>query len=490
MFRPVRSPGIGTRRAPAWTAALLLTAALLIRLPHFGDPAYQTDEQFYLLVGDRLLHGAIPYVDIWDRKPVGLFLIYAAIRLLGGDGILQYQVVAALCAAGTAWIIARMAWRGSGTFGGIAAGLLYLVWIETVQGGGGQAPILYNPMIAAAAWLVLRAGDAEDDARFIRYARAAMALTGLAIQVKYTALFEGAFFGVVLAWWSLRRARSLPAALIRISSLAAIALAPTAAVILFYAAIHQLHAFWFANFQSIGLRASARPDQLHRRLVEDGGHVLILSVCCLASLWQLRGDRSPETRRHVGFVGGWVAAAAVGFGAVGMFYGHYLLPLYVPLCVGAAPIFRRRPIGPVLAAVALWVPFSNLSYPDFAATAYSRRQIAAIQALIPADVDRRCLHILEGPPILYHLTHACLLTPYVFPEHLIGRIEAHAIGTDPAVELARVLRARPRAIITNDDERDVNLPSLAVLHAAQARFYRHAGRVMIEDRPVDVWVTR
>ena len=65
--------------------------------PSFGNPVIgsdEGDEQFYLLVGDRMLHGLLPYVDVWDRKPVGLFLVYAAIRLLGGEGIWQYQLAA------------------------------------------------------------------------------------------------------------------------------------------------------------------------------------------------------------------------------------------------------------------------------------------------------------------------------------------------------------------------------------------------------------
>jgi hypothetical protein len=62
-----------------------------LRSPAYGDPDVNLDEEFYLVVADRMMHGAIPCVDIWDRKPIGLFLIYAATRLLGGDGFLQYQ---------------------------------------------------------------------------------------------------------------------------------------------------------------------------------------------------------------------------------------------------------------------------------------------------------------------------------------------------------------------------------------------------------------
>ena len=57
-----------------WLAvAAIALMALLIRLPGLGDPAPDFDEQLYHLAGVRMLHGYMPYVDIWDRKPFLLF---------------------------------------------------------------------------------------------------------------------------------------------------------------------------------------------------------------------------------------------------------------------------------------------------------------------------------------------------------------------------------------------------------------------------------
>src|SRR3546814_7529096 len=104
-------------------------------------------------LGDRILnHGAIPYVDIWDRKPVGLFLLYAGIRLLGGDGIVQYQVVATLFAAATAILIAGWSARFSGWVAATVAGLFYLVLSHKFSGYGGEAEIFLNLLTTAAAW--------------------------------------------------------------------------------------------------------------------------------------------------------------------------------------------------------------------------------------------------------------------------------------------------------------------------------------------------
>ena len=135
----------------------LLVFAIVVRARDFGNPIVHVDEQYYLLVGDRMLHGALPYVDIWDRKPVGLFAIFAAIRLLPGHGILAYQLVATFFAAATAWLIASGGRRlGASPLGALIAGLAYVLWLSFLSGRGGQSPVFYNLFVAGAAALTLR----------------------------------------------------------------------------------------------------------------------------------------------------------------------------------------------------------------------------------------------------------------------------------------------------------------------------------------------
>src|SRR3546814_16307956 len=63
---------------------LLLLAALIVRAPTFGNPVLHVDETFYFTVAHEMLRGDLVYVDILDRKPIGLFLIYL-VTALGGD---------------------------------------------------------------------------------------------------------------------------------------------------------------------------------------------------------------------------------------------------------------------------------------------------------------------------------------------------------------------------------------------------------------------
>jgi hypothetical protein len=188
-----------------------MLAALLIRGITFGYPMLHIDEQFYLLVGDRMLHGAVPYVDIWDRKPVGLFILYAAIRLLGGLGVVQYQVVAMLFAAATALAIYRMARMIARPWGAFWAGVAYLLCLSGYQCYGGQAPVFFNLPMALAGLMLCRMASQGARARLVRGGLGVMALVGIALQIKYTALFEGITFGLVLMALGHRQGWSRPA---------------------------------------------------------------------------------------------------------------------------------------------------------------------------------------------------------------------------------------------------------------------------------------
>ena len=136
--------------------ALLLLVAVVLRCDTFGDPNLHGDENFYLSVGAAMHHGALPYVDVWDRKPLGLFAIYYLITAIS-TAPLVYQLIATLFAAATAWVISAIARQWAKPQGALLAGICYLLWLAPLQGYGGQSPVFYNLFMASAALLVLRA---------------------------------------------------------------------------------------------------------------------------------------------------------------------------------------------------------------------------------------------------------------------------------------------------------------------------------------------
>lgn len=448
---------------------LFLAMAIAIRARDFGNPIIHVDEQYYLLVGDHMLHGALPYVDLWDRKPVGLFLIFAAIRLLPGDGILAYQLIATLFAAATASLVARGGIRlGASRAGAVAAGIGYLLWLSLLSGRGGQSPVFYNLFMAGAGLLTLRLPELarRADRRAITASGcAACLLAGLAIQTKYTPVVEGAFFGLAHLWF-LRRAGTSWAAMAGAGALwAALGIAPTAAVVASYyeRGPADFQAFWFANFASVALRKGYPAAKIAARLAGTTAQLSPFIVCAVAT-WRTRPRRSETLLAF-----GWLAAALVAFAMIGAFFDHYALPLMVPLTMIAAPVLGRwRPAlaGTAVIGATLFV-FHLATEPDDRGSAYRVAQAMA------ANDGGDCPYVFAGDSILYHLAHACLPTAYAFPSTLAYEPEQGATGIDEAAEVRRIMARRPPVVVTLDQPlAPWNRDSLKIVTAALAHDYR------------------
>lgn len=463
----------GLRQAHAerkWRLLLLPLLALALRAGDFGNPVIHVDEQWYLLVGDRLLHGAVPYVDLWDRKPVGLFLLYAALRSLGGEGLLAYQLAACAFAAATAVVVATAARTvGANERGALAAGAAYLLGLSLLGGRGGQAPVFYNLPVALAGLLTLRLPALAAAGRvraIVASGAAACLLAGLAIQLKPTAAIEGAFVGLAHLHF-LRKAGARWPAMAGAGALwLALGSAPTLAAFGWYRAHGAGQAWWFANVASIALRPGYPAGQLAMRLLGIAAQLAPLAVAAATSWRGRRTDVRPVALA-------WLAAALGGFLTIGTWFDHYALPLLAPLAVAAAPALGRRP--------RLLVATLGLMGAIWAVERWSARDdgpgARAVAALVARESRGGCPYVFIGDTVTYLLARACVPTPYAFPNLLAYATEQGATGIDEAAEVRRILARRPPVIVTSDRRLRIwNRGSLRALKAAPPD-YRLALRV-------------
>ncbi|GGF04570.1 hypothetical protein GCM10011611_07500 [Aliidongia dinghuensis] len=447
----------------------LLAFALLVRARTLNNPVLGFDEQFYLLVGDRMLLGAVPYVDIFDRKPIGLFLIYAAIRGLGGEGFVEYKLVACGFVALTAFLIYRAARPLSSSFAAGVAACLYVLWLNFMGGEGGQAAVFYNLPVLMAALLTWRA--ARTLVRIVPLGCAAMLFVGIAIQIKYTAIFEGIFFGIALLW-SYHLSRRNLAALIAYALLwIGCALLPTALAALAYWRIGALQPFLFANFASIFGRT---PDPFSAQMIGLAklcGILLPLLLLCALS----RRRRASEGTPAPGFPFLWLGAAILGVLLFGSFLSpQYGMPILVPACIAAAPFFASYRHARLVAAVMLATALigSNIALERSEFGKGGRAQ--ALEIAQAAQPHHGCIYVYDGYPALYMLTHSCLPTRWVFPGHLNTSDESsgNALGVDPAAEVRRILAMQPEVIIDDAPAYELGNPETrALVETALARDY-------------------
>lgn len=444
---------------------ILFVVAVAARFAAFGNPAIHADEQFYFTVAREMLRGAVPYIEVWDRKPVGLFLLFLPGALLPlAWGVFAFQLIALVCVTATALLVVKLAELAGWRRGALFAGITYILWLDLLNGVSGQSPVYYNLLIAGAAWLIASRPGRR------RAGLWAMALVGCALQIKYSPLIEGVFFGLWLLrdQWHARQA--WPNVIGYGAALIVLALLPTGIAFGVYVAIGHGQEWVFANLTSILLRGR---DSTEWQLRYAGQLALLLSPLigmAIASRHEARGG-DPHARH---FMVAWFVAALVSVAVFGGWYDHYGLPVALPGAIAAAGFLggRGRRWTPLLLLVVACV--GQFAVGKRRSGHGDAQQFAALRDAVGRGPG--CLWVYSGDALLYSETGRCAATRYLFPPHLnLGR-ENGAIGTEQATEVQRILATKPAVIVMRPPFRDEEKPIRALVEQAVARNYVLASR--------------
>lgn len=117
----------------AFIAIILLLA---LRLPSFTRSVIDWDESIYLLVGDNILQGGIPYREIWDNKGPLLYFIFAFIIKITARSIIGLRLFTTIWAAITAFLIFLIGKKLYNKISGIFASLFFIILISDLELGG------------------------------------------------------------------------------------------------------------------------------------------------------------------------------------------------------------------------------------------------------------------------------------------------------------------------------------------------------------------
>ena len=471
--------------------ATIAVFTLLVRLPELGNPAPDFDEQLYFLAGDRMWSGDIPFVDIWDRKPVGLFLIYAAIRFLGGDGIPQYQLVAAVFAIATGWLVYCIALRFSSWKGALCAGLIYVLYLRALNSNVGQTETFLMLFCVGTMLLAIKSLETDDDGLIKRYAMASMLVMGLALQVKYTVLPQCVFFGLFFLWRMGSRGSYAVALTKNVLPFVTLGLLPTALVAAYYFAIGHFEDFFYANFTSIFDRGKLSGQILEYCIIRSAIMLLPLSILAL-SAW-LERDRKTSNATAFAAIGIWALACLSGIIMTGSIYIHYCVPLVPALAVLTGAYVDRSNIRLLAPAVLAAYVLTLTDYaPAFAKNERDTLSIERMTAAMQPHVQQGCIYIYDGPTMLYTTTGSCLPTKRPYPDHLNNLQEKYSMGLDQAGEVVRVLSSRPVAIVTADRRVVPHLSRApeALVAAALERDYQFITRQFYDRRFISVYLRK
>ncbi len=327
-----------------FAAVSLATRAVLL-----GVPTVDIDEAVYLTGAREMLRGGLPYVGFADNKPPLVFAYYAAGQLLG-DGMLPVRLLTVLLLVPLVAFCASAFHRHGRR--GLAAGALFLVWSAAFLGHDMLAVNCELLMLGPLALSVVALRD-ESAARRASRALAAGLLLGLATLFKY----QAAAWGPALALAVLLAGRGDAKARVagRLALLGAGAAFPPLAAWGVFAALGAGDAFLYWNWTH-NLVYSANPAS-----VETGeraaAYVLPFLLATAPLWWAAWRSRRALGGHAAALVGALLAGSALAALPGWRLYPHYLVPLYFPLALGAAPWAAehvRAPLSRVARTFVAW----------------------------------------------------------------------------------------------------------------------------------------
>src|SRR5262249_46503171 len=84
---------------------LLFLLGLLVRFPFFFPAVIDWDESSFILMGQSIIDGHLPYVKLWDLKPPVAFAFYAFSIAVFGKDLVGIRFAGALCVVLTAYLV-------------------------------------------------------------------------------------------------------------------------------------------------------------------------------------------------------------------------------------------------------------------------------------------------------------------------------------------------------------------------------------------------
>ncbi len=476
----------GSMRQWLCLVPLLTLCAIVLRLPFLGDHNADIDEQLYALIGSQMWEGKLPFVDLWDRKPFGLFLLFGLADATGLPTPWSYQLLATGFIVLGSLLVRQLSLLLVESGVATVIAVLYMVLMTIYGSQSAQSETFHVPAMLGMALLVR---DTEH-AKAIERAFLAMFIGGVALQIKYTVLPQCVFFGLWALWGQYRAGRPVHKLLVMAFKFAALGLLPTALVGLFYLSIGGWEQFWFANFVSFFLREPSINGRFGAKHTLFIAPLIILVISGLYARYRLNPPRDLKVYH---FFWGILLAALTTVYLPSTVYAYYFAALVPGVLLVALPFFDRRgPIGVIVLVASSLLLFGLLYYPSRIDASIKHRWAMdkLVMSIKPhVDAEKRCLWVFDGPTALYQSTGSCLPTRFIYPDHLNNTLEHDALEVQQIEEVQRIFSTRPPVVVTADIPfTQQNAEVLGYVSSTLDQSYRVISSEPIHNRRLSVWL--
>ncbi len=353
----------------------LLASLAALRSAGFRFGVLNIDESDFVVIGNSIAHGLLPYRDLGEIKPPMSYLCYLPSALFGGFQIWPVQVMALGWLFATAWLL-KMAARDwlrdrdsslAEDAGWCAAWLFVLSLLCEIPSFSSE--LMLDLPTAAGLYFLVRS---ERDPR-LRWIFFTGLCAGLASLYKH----QGATLALALGAGFLVSSRGRTGDSLARLVLAALGfLAPWGVWIAIYAGLHALPQFFdwvfVRNFAYAGQGgAGSALERFAQSTLLCCGATIVPWIFAIIALARARLDRSLLRDRVFTTTAALLAWVWLAVSAGGRFYEHYYLQFATPLALlGATPLasLLRNPSRSRSITILL---YAGIVLPVLGLTAYS-----------------------------------------------------------------------------------------------------------------------
>lgn len=430
-----------------------------LRMASFFPSVLDHDESTYMIIGRDILNGKSLYTDVTDTKPVGIFLLYAALEFLFGSSIFMKRLVFSVLVGATAFFIFKVSKKFfDNRKVAFASGIIYIFYtsVWNYHGRSPNTELLFNFFTILGLLLFLK----KDFRNFFLGGL----LMGIGFMVKYLVLFD--FFAFMLFFFvvELRNREETP--FVRIFARYAIAclafLLPFGGTNLYFWLGKNFQDFYYITYQ-LPVNYGSSPSMVrYLTMIADLiGKFLPISVIVF---YVILKRKKPMSNQLKWFFASWIAAVLFAIYSPGKEFSHYTIQLMLPFSILGGlffhPDFQKdrissslysRKIGSALLVVfILVIQFLGIKVDVLGAD--TPREVAHYLSEEKELGD--VVYVSNYQQIVYYLLKQDSPTKFVH-SNLLFTETIQAFNVDGDEELKRIMHSFPEFVVVQKNNKTI-----------------------------------
>ncbi len=455
------------------TAVALLALAgltLIVRAPFWAKAVMDWDESSFILMGQSILDGHLPYTHLWDIKPPVLFALFAGFIGALGRNIVSIRLGGALFVYATSVVIFLLASRFFDRASGIISAALYIVAASLFYGGQAtySEHLAVLPLVGSVAMLAACPYPGKSLLRSL----ALGACCCVSCFIRANLIIPGFVIGIMALIGTLRL--GYRAAAYHIAACVLGAVVVFALITAPYVVSGHFDVFWDAvvvaplAFQvSEGNLGHSPLGFLWNLCASSGFMAVYCGLTVVGFLWacSARYPEPPGTHIRVALVACSTAVSAILSGWAQPHYILQMLPLLaIYVGVGVRELLRRSRLAVLAAAVVGGVSLGPALQGLVGEARAAAERVAHGKGFVYGDavdvVDYiRSLNLAEysmfvtSDHIIYWMLDKPLLTKIAHPSNIFRPALVRVVygsASTRASEIEEILQKRPTIVVINN----------------------------------------